>query len=164
MLPTQKTAIDLTTIQDPGKGSVTDTSGGAVTTGGGGVFNPRMDPKGRGQTRDSWQGATKARGEAGKQVAGPGFGQGAYWADGGRVGYRNAGPVLDVQEDENILDFMQDQGISHGEMAEGMSPFDLRVQELIDEGLSWQEAWTIASEEFGQTAEGESDQGIASLV
>ena len=90
---------------------------------------------------------------------------GTWYADGGRAGYAfGKGPVLDVQEDENIIDFMQDQNIPHGEMAEGMSPFDLRVQELIEEGLSWQEAWTIASEEFGQRAEGESDQGIASII
>ena len=91
-------------------------------------------------------------------------------ADGGRIGY-NRGRVVnpggyqgDEFEDENTLEFMQDQGIPHGEMVEGMSPFDLRVQELVDEGMSWQEAWTIASEEFGQIAEGESDQGIASIV
>ncbi len=30
--------------------------------------------------------------------------------------------------------------------------------------MSWQEAYKIASEEFGQVVEGESDQGIASIV
>ena len=58
---------------------------GPVTTGGGGVFNPAMDPKGRGNTKDSWHGATASRQAAGKQVAGPGFGQGAYWAEGGMI-------------------------------------------------------------------------------
>ena len=84
--------------------------------------------------------------------------------DGGRIGYAGAGPVLGEQEDENVFEFMQDQGIPHGEMAEGPSPFDIRVQELIDTGMSWQEAWKIASQEFGQVVEGESDQGIASII
>ena len=89
-------------------------------------------------------------------------------AKGGRIGYAfGRGPVLDVQEDENILDFMQDQNIPHGEMAE-TSPFELRIQELMDTGMSWQEAYQIASEEFGQIAEGQensfSEEGIASIV
>ena len=86
--------------------------------------------------------------------------------DGGRIGYRGGlgvDPVLDVQEDENTLEFMNDQGIPHGEMTE-TSPFEIRIQELMDEGMSWQEAYQIASEEFGQVVEGESDQGIASIV
>ena len=86
--------------------------------------------------------------------------------DGGRIGYRGGlgvDPILDIQEDENIIDFMQDQNIPHGEMAEA-SPFELRIQELMDEGMSWQEAYQIASEEFGQVVEGESDQGIASII
>ena len=58
---------------------------------------------------------------------------------------------------------MQDQGIPHSDMAE-TSPFEMRIQELMDEGMSWQEAYQIASEEFGQIVQGESDQGIASIV
>jgi len=58
---------------------------------------------------------------------------------------------------------MRDQGVPYGEMAE-TSPFEMRIQELMDEGMSWQEAYKIAAEEFGQVAEGESDQGIASIV
>ena len=84
--------------------------------------------------------------------------------DGGRIGYESAGPVLGEQEDENVFEFMQDQGIPHGEMAEGPTPFEMRIQELVDTGMSWQEAYEIASEEFGQIAEGESDQGLASIV
>jgi len=49
-------------------------------------------------------------------------------------------------------------------MAEGKSPFEIRIDELMDEGMSWQQAYEIAAQEFGQVAEGESDQGIASLV
>ena len=90
-------------------------------------------------------------------------------ADGGRIGY-NRGRVVnpggyqgDEFEDENTLEFMQDQGIPHSEMAQ-TSPFEMRIEELMDEGMSWQEAYQIASEEFGQLVEGESDQGLASIV
>ena len=90
-------------------------------------------------------------------------------ADGGRIGYAfGRGPVLDENVDENMLEFMQDQGVPHGEMAEGKSPFELRIDELMDTGMSWQEAYEIAQEEFGQIAEAPdesfSDQGIASIV
>jgi uncharacterized protein YoaH (UPF0181 family) len=92
---------------------------------------------------------------------------GHHWAQGGRIGYESAGPVLGEQEDENVFEFMQDQGIPHGEMAEA-SPFEMRIQELMDEGMSWQEDYQIASEEFGQVVEGEEDSfsedGIASIV
>jgi uncharacterized protein YoaH (UPF0181 family) len=53
------------------------------------------------------------------------------------------------------------------EMAEGPSPFEMRIQELVDTGMSWQEAYEIAAQEFGM-AEGQEDsfseEGIASLV
>ena len=169
----EPTGIDLTKIEDPGKGGAivdTGTGGAAVTTGGGGTFNPAMDEKGRLNTGDSWHGATEARGQAfqdtgGKQgqVAGPGFGKGAYWAEGGRVGYRG-GELVD--EDVNIEGpgFDVNENI---EMAE-KSPFEMRIDELMDEGMSWQEAYQIASEEFGQMAEGPeesfSEEGIASIV
>ena len=98
---------------------------------------------------------------------------GTPFAHGGRIGY-NRGRVVnpggyqgDEFEDENTLEFMQDQGIPHSEMAE-TSPFEMRIQELMDEGMSWQEAYQIAAEEFGQIAEGEGDsfseEGLASLV
>ena len=81
-------------------------SGGPVTTGGGGTFDPAMDPRGRRDPTPSWHGATKARGEAFErtggqqgQVAGPGFGRGAYWAEGGRVGYQNG----ELVEDESMF-------------------------------------------------------------
>ena len=95
---------------------------GAVTTGGGGTFNPVLDPRGRTSrgagAAPSWGGATAAREAAGQQVAGPAFGQGAYWAKGGRVGLRLGGNPEEPAE--NILDFMQDQNIPFGEMAEGV--------------------------------------------
>jgi len=174
----QPTGVDLTKIQDPGQGGATvdtSTGGAPVTTGGGGTFNPAMDEKGRLNTSNTWHGATAARQAAGKQVAGPGGGSGAYWAEGGRVGY-NRGRVVNPGgyageeefEDENTLEFMRDQGIPHSEMAEGKSPFEMRIEELMDTGMSWQEAYQIASEEFGQMTEGPeesfSEEGIASLV
>ena len=89
------------------------------------------------------------------------------WALGGRIGYREAGPVLDENVDENIFEFMQDQGVPHSEMAE-KSPFEMRIDELMDEGMSWQEAYDIASDEFNQLVEGGGDsfseEGIASIV
>ena len=115
--------------------------------------------------------------KSGSQVAG-GSGRtdsGWGWKEGGRIGY-NRGRVVNPGgyqgdeefEDENIFEFMQDQGIPHSEMVEGMSPFEMRIQELVDEGMSWQEAYQIASEEFGQIAEGPeesfSEEGIASIV
>jgi len=85
------------------------------------------------------------------------------WADGGRIGYRD-GEFVD--EDINIQGpgFDVNENI---EMAEGPSPFEMRIQELIDEGLSWQEAYTIAANEFGMAEGGDelvSEEGIASLV
>ena len=84
-------------------------------------------------------------------------------AKGGRIGYRS-GELVD--EDINVEGpgFDVNENI---EMAEEPSPFEMRIQELMDEGMSWQEAYTIASEEFSM-AEGQdesfSEQGLASLV
>ena len=105
----------VTDVTKPGDGV---TPAGPVTTGGGGTFDPAMDPKGRRDTTPSWRGATAAREAAGQQVAGPGFGRGAYWAKGGRVGLRLGG---DPEEpSENIFEFMQDQGVNYDQMAEGV--------------------------------------------
>jgi len=99
--------------------------------------------------------------------------------DGGRIGYRNGefveklswaspggaafnlGKKFASRSDPEEPGFDVNENI---EMAEGKSPFELRIEELVDTGMSWQEAWKIASEEFGQIAQGESDQGIASIV
>ena len=61
---------------------------------------------------------------------------------------------------------MQDQGIAGGEMVQGDHPFDLRIQELMGKGLSYEDAYDIAEMEFQDLfAEGsEQDQGIAGLV
>jgi len=80
--------------------------------------------------------------------------------DGGRIGYRN-GEFVDENINVEGPNFDFNENI---EMAEGKSPFEIRIDELMDTGMSWQEAYQIASEEFGQIAQGESDQGIASIV
>jgi hypothetical protein len=84
--------------------------------------------------------------------------------DGGRIGYRD-GEFVD--EDVNI----QGPGFDvneNVEMAEA-DPFHMRIQELMSKGLSWEDAYDIAAQEFQDDfAEGPeesfSDQGIASLV
>ena len=85
------------------------------------------------------------------------------YKDGGRIGYRNGEFVEDINVEGPGFDVNENM-----EMAEGPSPFELRVQELVDTGMSWQEAYTIAEEEFGLTAEGPeesfSEEGIASIV
>ena len=84
---------------------------------------------------------------------------------GGRIGYRN-GEFVD--EDINIQGpgFDVNENI---EMAEG-DPFQMRIQELMSKGLSWEDAYDIAAQEFqDEFAEApeesfSEDQGIASLV
>jgi DNA-binding protein H-NS len=49
----------------------------------------RQDPGGGG----TWHQQTRAKERQGQQVAGPGFGSGAYFNQGGRVGYSNGGRV-----------------------------------------------------------------------
>jgi len=135
---------------------------GPVTTGGGGTFNPAMDPKGRRDTTPSWGGATAAREAAGQQVAGPGFGRGAYWAKGGRVGLKLGG---DPEEPaENIFEIMQDQNIPFSEQVEGEGGvLEQLVAKYIEAGFPPDQAEEMAMREFQQMAMG-SEQGIASLV
>ena len=66
---------------------------------------------------------------------------------------------------EDIFEVMQDQGIPFGEQVEA-DPFQMRIQELMGKGLSYDDAYGIAEMEFQDLfAEGsEQDQGIASLV
>jgi len=54
-----------------------------------GAYSPQIqhDPGGR----DTWHGQTAAKEKAGQQVAGPGFGKGAYFNRGGRVSYFDGG-------------------------------------------------------------------------
>ena len=85
---------------------------------------------------------------------------GNKFQDGGRAGYAfGEGPVLDENVDEN----------TQGEMAGGQSAFDLRIEELMGKGLSYDDAYDIAAHEFQDLfAEGQegssSEEGLASLV
>lgn len=91
---------------------------------------------------------------------GPG---GVHYAQGGRIGLYAGG---DPEEPaENIFEIMQDQGVPFSEQVEG-DPFDIRIQELMGKGLSYEDAYEIAEQEFQHLfSEGlEQDQGIASLV
>ena len=60
---------------------------------------------------------------------------------------------------------MRDQNIPISEQVEG-DAFQMRIQELMGKGLSYDDAYDIAEMEFQDLfAEGsEQDQGIASLV
>ena len=89
--------------------------------------------------------------------------------DGGRIGYRTAGPVLgDDDSSETSFEFMQDQGIPSGEMV--YNEWNDRLLEqlydkFIDQGFSPADAEKMALEEFELMSQGpEQDQGIASLV
>ena len=95
----------------------------------------------------------------------PGRGSyGPHKAQGGRIGYRN-GEFVD--EDINIQGpgFDVNENI---EMAEE-DPFRMRIQELMSKGLSWEDAYDIAAQEFQDDfAEGPEEsfnqEGIASIV
>jgi hypothetical protein len=94
--------------------------------------------------------------------------------DGGRIGY-NRGRVVNPGgyageeefEDENTLEFMRDQGIPHSDMAGGD---DFILQEQYQKYLFEMEELNLEPMSFEQfkaeamMAEGEGDQGIASLV
>ena len=89
--------------------------------------------------------------------------------DGGRIGYRTAGPVLgDDESSETIFEFMQDQGIPSGEMVSNEWNDRLLEQlydKFIDQGFSPADAEKMALEELELMSQGpEQDQGIASLV
>ena len=86
-----------------------------------------------------------------------------YKKAGGRIGYRD-GEFVDENINVEGPNFDVNENI---EMAEGPSPFEMRIEELMDEGMSWEEAYNIASQEFSR-AEGPeesfSEEGIASIV
>ena len=148
---------------------VTAADVGSTTTqgGGGGIASSGMTgAQAAGMGGGSRQATSAGSTKSGRTDSGWG------WKEGGRIGY-NRGRVVnpggyqgDEFEDENTLEFMQDQGIPYGEMAE-TSPFEMRIQELMDTGMSWQEAYQIASEEFATAERPEesfSEEGIASIV
>jgi hypothetical protein len=88
-------------------------------------------------------------------------------AQGGRVGYRTAGPVFGHDEpSEPILDFMQDQNIPFSEQVEGEGGIlEQLVAKYIEAGFPPDQAEEMAMQEFQQMSmASEQDQGIASLV
>ena len=125
-----------------------------------------VDSSGTGSVDSSGTGSGTGSPDGGAQAAGDLAGGSALdspFAEGGRIGLYAGG---DPEEPaENILEFMRDQGIEGGDMVEG-DPFDLRIQELMGKGLSYDDAYEIAEQEFQHLfSEGsEQDQGIASLV
>ena len=142
--------------------------------GGGGAF---IDPGGRdrggqGAFRENvaqMRGAARSYTDAQGNV---GYSSGRK--DGGRIGY-NRGRVVNPGgyageeefEDENTLEFMRDQGIPHSDMAGGD---DFILQEQYQKYLFEMEELNLEPMSFEQfkaeamMAEGEGDQGIASLV
>ena len=162
---------------------------GPVTTGGGGTFDPVFDQRGR---RDpgpepygapTWHGATKARGQTFQdtnrqsgQVAGPGFGRGAYWAEGGRVGYQDGELVEDEYMAEATPAGMMEENIEEvqGEPSReqleaiALEIFRLPLEELNEEQLNvvYQAAMEQepAKEEVQFAAQEGPGEGIASLV
>ena len=146
-------------------------AGGAVTTGGGGEFSPTYDRAPPG-ARPSWHEATAARGRAGKQVAGPGFGQGAYWAQGGRVGYQDGELVeedVNIEGpgyDENILEIMKGEGVPFGEQVQGEGDIlSMLIAKYLEAGFPPDQAQTMAMQELQQmVAESGQGEGLASLV
>ena len=75
-------------------------------------------------------------------------------AEGGRIGFAGGGigPVLDVQEDDlNITDFMQDQGIPFGQMASNIQNdaiLEKLYEEYLELGFSPADAAKKAKEAF----------------
>jgi len=90
----------------------------------------------------------------------------ASFAQGGRIGYRTAGPVLPEDENENVFQIMQDQGIPWSEQVEGEEGIlQQLIAKYIEAGFPPDQAEAMAMQEFEQMATGpEQDQGIASLV
>ena len=120
-------------------------SGVGPTTGQGGAID-------RGDVRDIGGGFHEYK------DSGTAAGYEGSFKKGGRIGYRN-GEV--VEEDINI----QGPGFDVNEQVEG-DPFQMRIQELMGKGLSYEDAYDIAAHEFQDlfTEGSEQDQGLASLV
>jgi len=87
-------------------------------------------------------------------------------AEGGRIGYRHGDPVIPEDETEDVFEIMRDQNIPISEQVEG-DAFQMRIQELMGKGLSWDDAYDIAEMEFQDLfaeAPDSADEGLASLV
>ena len=126
-------------------------SGVGPTTGQGGAID-------RGDVRDIGGGFHEYK------DSGTAAGYEGSFKKGGRIGYQG-GEFVD--EDINI----QGPGFDvneNVEMAEA-NPFQMRIQELMSKGLSWEDAYDIAAQEFQdefaeRPEESFSQEGIASLV
>jgi len=156
--------------QRPGR-TITGTTApgtGTTTGGGGGGRNDYTRDRGGGYTlgggfadqRSGPRGSTTSRGDV----------RGHHSrADGGRIGYRDAGSV-EEQEDLNVFEFMKDQGIPSGEMAS--YGFDDAMGETYQMFLDGKKNGTVPIDmEFDEYLELLPDQsgimneeGIASIV
>ena len=103
-------------------------------------------------------------GTRGGATSGSGRGHHSWRAQGGRIGYALGTPDPD-EPAEDIFEVIKDQNIPVGEQVQG-DPFDLRIQELMGKGLSYEDAYDIAAQEFQAlfAAGSDQDQGLASLV
>jgi len=124
-----------------------------------------IDRGGRGDRPDT--GRNAPGGERGQSPTG-GNVAGTPFAQGGRIGYREGDPVIPEDENEDIYELMRDQNIPMSEQVQA-DPFQMRIEELMGKGLSWEDAYDIAAYEFQDDfaeapAESFSDQGLASLV
>ena len=142
---------NLARLQDLGYGPketiTTTTVGDNINQGGGGYD--------RGYTQSQRAGVEAYHGRGGGKE---------MMSQGGRIGYALGTPDPD-EPTEDIFEFIKDQNIPIGEQVQG-DPFDLRIQELMGKGLSYDDAYDIAAHEFQDLfAEGpDQDQGLASLV
>ena len=91
------------------------------------AITARTDPGTPGSTTyGTKKGATETYDRPGAKGS-PGY----HWAQGGRVGYRTAGPVLPEDENENVFQIMQDQGIPFSDQVEA-GPTEEQVAMVID--------------------------------
>jgi hypothetical protein len=132
--------------------------------GGGGAF---IDPGGRdrggeGAFRENieqMRGAARSYTDA---LGNVGYSSGR--AQGGRIGLRTGGDPEEIQDDISTFEFMQDQGIPFGEMAEGEEdPLSMLIAQYIEQGFSPAQAERMAIEELQARTSGQ-DEGLASLI
>ena len=95
------------------------------------------------------------------------------WAQGGRVGLYAGGDPEEVQEDLNIYQFMQDQGVPYGDQASAVDPMDALNDMSMDifgkplhelTGEEYQMLIDLANDQASGPQEEIVEEGIASLV
>jgi hypothetical protein len=138
-----------TTVSDDQKGGFTHSGDIATGSGQGDYQAPNI----------------RSEKDEGIDTGGSGLHGGKHYAQGGRIGYRWGESVDPEDETEDVFELMRDQNIPISEQVEG-DAFQMRIQELMGKGLSYDDAYDIAEMEFQDLfAEGsEQDQGLASLV